>query len=60
MEEYFPTVSLDDDFCMEESVPERHLCIHEDAQHDLCPLSMSIQLKLATPHSGRCAVHISQ
>ena len=37
MEEHFPTVSLDDDFWMEEPVPERHLCIHEDTQHDLCP-----------------------
>ena len=37
MEEHFPTVSLDDDFWKEEPVPERHLCIHENAQHDLCP-----------------------
>ena len=37
MEEHFPTVSLDDDFWMDEPVLERHLCIHEDAQHDLCP-----------------------
>ena len=22
---------------MEEPVPDRHLCIHEDSQHDLCP-----------------------
>ena len=22
---------------MEEPVPEKHLCIHEDSQHDLCP-----------------------
>ena len=22
---------------MEEPVPERHLCIHENSQHDLCP-----------------------
>ena len=36
-EEHFPTVSLDDNFWMEEPIPERHLCIHEDAQHDLCP-----------------------
>ena len=28
-EEYFPTVSLDDNVWMEEPVPERHLCIHE-------------------------------
>ena len=37
MEEHFPTISLDDDFWMEDPIPERHLCIHEDAQHDLCP-----------------------
>ena len=37
MEEHFPTVSLDDNFWMKEPVPERHLCIHEDVQHDLCP-----------------------
>ena len=37
MEEHFPTVSLDDNFCMEEPVPERHLCLHENSQHDLCP-----------------------
>ena len=37
MEEHFQTVSLDDDFWMEEPVHERQLCIHEDAQHDLCP-----------------------
>ena len=35
-EEYFPTASLDDNVWMEESVPERHLCIHENSQHDLC------------------------
>ena len=37
MEEHFPTISLDDNFWMEEPVPERQLCIHEDAQHALCP-----------------------
>ena len=36
-EEHFLTVSLDDNFWMEEPVPEKHLCIHKDAQHDLCP-----------------------
>ena len=36
-EEHFPTVSLDDDFWMEEPVPERHLWIHENSQHNLCP-----------------------
>ena len=42
MEEHFPTVSLDDDFWMEEPVPEGHLCIHENAQHDLCPIHVHI------------------
>ena len=37
IEEHFSTVPLDDDFWMEEPVPERHLCIHDNAQHDLCP-----------------------
>ena len=37
MEEHFPTVSLDDDFWMEDPISERHMCIHKDAQHDLCP-----------------------
>ena len=36
-EEHSPTVSLDDNVWMEEPVPERHLCIHENSQHDLCP-----------------------
>ena len=36
MEEHFPTVSLDNNFWMEEAALERHLCIHADAQHDLC------------------------
>ena len=36
-EEHFPIVSLDDDFWMEEPVSERHLCIHENSQHNLCP-----------------------
>ena len=36
-EEHFPTVSLDHDVWMEEPVPERHMSIHENSQHDLCP-----------------------
>ena len=36
-EEHFPTASLDDDVWIEEPVPERHLCIHKNSQHDLCP-----------------------
>ena len=31
------TVSLDDNVWMEKPLPERHLCIHENSQHDLCP-----------------------
>ena len=30
-EEHFPTALLNDD------IPDRHLCIHEHSQHDLCP-----------------------
>ena len=37
MEEHFPTVSADDDFWIKDPIPERHLHIHEDAEHDLCP-----------------------
>ena len=36
-EEHFPTAPLNDDVWMEEPVPDRHLCIHEHSQHDLCP-----------------------
>ena len=36
-EEHFPTAPLNDDIWMEEPVPDMHLCIHEDSQHDLCP-----------------------
>ena len=36
-EEHFPTVSLDANVWMEELVPERHLYIHENSQHNLCP-----------------------
>ena len=47
-EEHFPTISLDDDIWMEEPVPERHLCIHENSQHDLCPYPCPYILSL--PH----------
>ena len=43
-EEHFPTASLDDDVWMEEPVPGRHLCIHEDLQHDLCLYSCPYSL----------------
>ena len=36
-EEHFPTAPLNDDAWMEEPVPDRHLCNHEDSQHNLCP-----------------------
>ena len=38
VEEHIPTAPLDDDVWMEEPVPDRHLCIHEQSRaHDLCP-----------------------
>ena len=36
-QEHSPTAPLNDDIWMEEPVPDRHLCIHEHSQHDLCP-----------------------
>ena len=36
-EEYFPTAPLNNDIWIEEPVPDRHLCIHEYSQHNLCP-----------------------
>ena len=36
-EEHFLTAPLNDDVWMKEPVPDRHLCIHEHLQHDLCP-----------------------
>ena len=35
-DEHFPIAPLNDDIWMEEPVPDRHLCIHEDSQQDLC------------------------
>ena len=55
-EEHFPTASLNDDAWMEEPVPDRHLCIQEDLQHDLCPYPCPYSLDLLhltpdyTPH----------
>ena len=37
VEEHVPAAPLNDDIWMEEWVPDRHLCIHEHSQHDLCP-----------------------
>ena len=31
-EEDFPTAPLDDDIWLEDPVPDRHLCIHEQSQ----------------------------
>ena len=36
-EEHFQTAPLNDNIWMDEPVPDRHLCIHEDLQHNLCP-----------------------
>ena len=36
-EEYFPIAPLDDDVWLEDPVPDRHFCIHEQSQpHDQC------------------------
>ena len=53
-EEHFPTAPLNDDVWMDIPVPDRHLCIHEDSQHDLLPIPLPIQPESATPHSGLC------
>ena len=38
IEEHFSTAPLDSDVWMEEPVPDRQLCIHEQSQvHDQCP-----------------------
>ena len=36
-EEHFPTAPQNDDVWMEVPVPDRHLCLHEHSQHDMCP-----------------------
>ena len=36
-EEHFSTAPLSDDIWMEEPVPDRHVCICEHSEHDLCP-----------------------
>ena len=46
--EHFPTASLDDAVWMEEPVPERHLCIHENSWPDLCPYPYLYSLNM--PH----------
>ena len=44
VEEHFPTAPLSDGIWIEEQVPDRHLCIHEHSQHDLCPYPCSYSL----------------
>ena len=51
-EEHFPTLSLDDDVWMEEPVPERHLSIHENSQHDPCPYPCLYSLIHFTPEDA--------
>ena len=46
-EEDFPTAPLDDDIWLEDPVPDRHLCIHEQSQpHDQCPYPCPYSLDL--------------
>ena len=49
MEEHFLTVSIDDNFWIEDPVLERHLCIHDNAQHDLCPFPCPYNLRQLHP-----------
>ena len=55
VEEHFPTAPLDDDIWMEEPVADRHLCIHEHSQHDLCPYPCPYSLEQLhlTPESAQ-------
>ena len=49
--ENFPTGPLDDDIWLEDPVPDRHLCIHEQSQpHYQCSYSFPYSLYL--PHSA--------
>ena len=51
-EEDFPTAPLEDDIWMDEPVPDRHLCIHEQSQlHDLCPYPCLYNLDQLHPTS---------
>ena len=53
-EEQFPTPPLNDDIWMEVPVPDRHLCIHEHSQNNMClyhcPYSLD-QLHLALDYA---------
>ena len=51
----FPTAPLDDDIELEDPVPDRHLCIHEQTQpHFLCsyPCQYSLDLLPSTPEDA--------
>ena len=52
-EEDFQTAALEDDVWLEERVPDRHLCIHEQSQqHDLCPYPSPYSLDQLCPTPG--------
>ena len=53
-EEDFPTAPIDDDIWLEDPVPERYLCIHEQSQpHYQCSYPCPYSLRPATFHSRR-------
>ena len=46
-DEDFPTIPLDDDVWLEDPVPDRHFCIHEQSQpHYQCPYPCPYSLDL--------------
>ena len=54
-EEDFPTAPLDDDIWLEDSVPDRHLCIHEQSQpHYQCsyPCPYNLDLLHSAPEDA--------
>ena len=52
-DEDFPTTPLDDDVWLEEPVPDRHICIHEQSQpHNLCPYHCLYSLDQLHPPPG--------
>ena len=52
-EEDFPTAPLHDDVWLQQPVPDRHLCIHEQSQpHDLCPYPCQYSLDQLHPSPG--------
>ena len=49
-EEDFPTAPLDDSICLEDPVPDRHLCIHKQSQpYFLCSYPYAYSLDLPPP-----------